>query len=299
MTKKVLLTGASGFLGGAVLKKLIENDFAVLALSLSPLGKTHPRVKWVECDLTRVETARKVSPLFAGIQYVVHTAARMPQGGALNNLELLADNLKITVNLLEFLPPGIKQLIYCSSVDVYGLNSKAAVDESCLTRPVNIYGIAKLLGEHLSRVRFQKKAVVTSLRFSHLYGPGEPRIKIIPRLIDCILKGEKIQIENQGHDSRDYLFVEDAAEAVIACLKKPLSGVFNVSGAKRTTVRTVIRILERVSGEKLKVRYLPVKKLSHSVFANQKFASLSGWKPRITISEGLKRQYELCKRGIN
>ncbi|MDI6606739.1 MAG: NAD-dependent epimerase/dehydratase family protein, partial [Candidatus Omnitrophota bacterium] len=241
----------------------------------------------------------KISSLLAGVRYVIHAAARMPQRTDIDDPGAAMESMNFTLNLLRILPPAVRQIIYCSSVDVYGLNSKVAVSESCLTQPATAYGIAKLFGEHLVRIRFQKKAVVTSLRFSHLYGPGEPRIKIIPRLIHCIASGGRIQIENQGQDSRDYLFIEDAAEAVIACLDKPPSGVFNVSGAKKTAIRTVIKILEEISGKKMKVRYLPVRGLSHSFFSNQKFCSATGWKPKVSLSEGLRMQYQFLKRELN
>lgn len=296
MSKKVLLTGASGFLGSVVLRKLIRNGFFVVALSRSPIGITHPRLKWSRCDLASLNSLRKASRLFGGIKYVIHAAARTPQKGPKDNSGLVTNNINTTINLLKVLPSGIKQVVYCSSLDVYGEDNNVAISEHHLTQPVTPYGVTKLFGEHLFRVHFQKRMVaVASLRFSHLYGPREPRIKIIPRLIHCILNGGSIEIANRGRDSRDYLFIEDAAAAVIASLEKPLDGVFNVSSAKKTTIQTVIRTLEDIAGEKVKVRYLPVKEPSHLVFTNKKFCSAAGWRPETSFSKGLRMQYEYSK----
>jgi len=297
MKKRVLFTGASGFLGSVLLRQLLQNDFFVVALSRSPLNFRHPGLKWIACDLANIIMARKLSSLFKGIQYVIHAAARTPQQDRNDSLGLVMNNISTTVNLLEVLPPGIKQVIYCSSLDVYEKNSNAAINENHLTLPDTSYGVTKLFGEHLFRVHFQKERVaVASLRFSHLYGPGEPRIKIIPRLIHCILSGEGIKIVNRGQDSRDYLFVEDAAAAVVVCLNEPLDGVFNVSSARKTSIQTVVKTLEDIAGKKARVRYLPIKKLSHLVFANNKFCSATGWRPVTSLPDGLRMQYEYSRR---
>lgn len=301
MTKKILLTGGGGFLGTAMTEKLIQNNYDILALSRRKISISSPRLKYIECDLSNSKMIKEIHPLISGIQYVIHAAARMPQKREDKDiLSFLNDNINATVNLLEALPLNIRQFVYCSSTDVYGVTYNLPVNESSLTEPNTYYGATKLAGEYLVKIYFQgKSTAVTILRFTQLYGPGEPEIKIIPRLIDSVLREKEISIRNHGLDVRDYLFVQDATAAIMESLSKSLCGVFNVSSGRAVTIRRVIETLEYIVEKKLKVNYLPLEKISKLVFDNKKFCAATNWRPKVSLSKGLKKQYEFARKNFS
>lgn len=240
----VLLTGASGFLGSAVLDRLAR-ETEVIALhrpGSAPQGVLG--VRWVAQDLA--------TPLSRGlpedIEAVIHLAQsrryREFPDGAVDVQEI---NAGATVRLLDYCRnAGGSSFTYASSGAVYAPGPEP-VTEADDPRPGNFYGVSKLSGE-LAVEQFRGVLKAHSLRFFFIYGPHQ-RNMFIPGLLDRVRNGEAVTLAGPDGIHVNPVYVEDAAAAVVRTLDLEGSHTLNVAGPDRVSVRGMAeiggRLLER------------------------------------------------------
>ncbi|MER9565874.1 NAD-dependent epimerase/dehydratase family protein [Mesorhizobium sp. M0571] len=269
----ILVTGAAGFIGSHVCLKLLErgddvlgvdnvNDYYEPRLKRARLARlaAASRFSFLEIDIAEpMALARALSG--QNITKVVHLAA---QAGVRYSLEnpraYIRSNISGHLEVLEFCRgcPGFEHLVYASSSSVYGGNQKVPFSESDrVDNPVSLYAATKRSDELMSHTYAHLFGLrQTGLRFFTVYGPwGRPDMAYWI-FTKAILEGKPIRVFNNGEMRRDFTYIDDVVEAVIAVVDKPPltdappGRIYNVGNNQPARLGDFIDILERLLGVK-------------------------------------------------
>jgi UDP-glucose 4-epimerase len=280
----VLLTGATGFLGSALLPRLAERE-EVLAMH-PPERDPRPLdgVRWIAQDLTA-----PLSPeLPERIDAVIHLAQsrrhrEFPEGA----VDVHEVNAAATVRLLDYCwRAGGTTFTYASTGGVYAPGPEP-VRESDVPQPINFYATSKLAGERAVE-RFRAILRGHCLRFFFIYGPGQ-RNMFIPGLISRIGEGREVTLAGADGIHMNPVYVQDAADAVLATLDLEESGTFNVAGPEVVSVR---RIAERIGGLLDRAPRFAVGDPQPDLVACAELRDAILGAARVGVEEGLRRAVE-------
>jgi UDP-glucose 4-epimerase len=267
--KRVLVTGAAGFVGIPVTKALVERGFEVVALDNFCVGSRQPLEEAldgrpgqiVEADLRDAEAVGE-AVAEAAPWGVVHLAALhfIPYCVA-HPAEAVAVNVSGTQHLLDaLLAAEPRRLVFASTADVYG-PSETPHAETHATGPINVYGATKLMGEQLLEYHRSRQPGLESVvaRMFNVYGPGETNPHVMPAIFDQLRTSRVLSLGNLT-PRRDYIFVADMAEALTGLLTEaPAETVVNVGTGRATSVEELLRSLEQLLGEELEIRTDPAR----------------------------------------
>jgi len=292
--RSILVTGGTGFIGSRVLERLKkEKDANLIVLSRTKQGKETPNIEYIICDISSEDSLRAIKGRIQSVDYVLHMAAMIPKSSLKDDLdENFKQNLLPTINLLKTLPSNIKGFVYSSSIDVYGEPIYNPIDEKHPTNPLTYYGASKLATEKFLSIFFKDKGIpFTILRYSQVYGPGEPIVKAIPVFISKIIRGEPPVIFGDGSDIRDYVYVDDVADATVLALNKNLNGIFNIGSGKGYSIKEVLDIIIEISGKKVEPIYMDrIKKSFNSTLDITLAKEKLGYLPLTCIEVGLEKE---------
>jgi UDP-glucose 4-epimerase len=302
----VLITGGTGFIGRRVVADLAARGAKCFVVTRGPVKTKNPAVEFVTCDLTAPESVSHLVPIVAKADTIIHIAALIPPAVPLQPgiVPYVNNNILATGHLLEAMTQektALPSLVFTSTLDVYGIPQRVPVDEDHPTAPLTVYAATKLSAENLLTT-FERAGnlPLTILRLSHVYGPGEPVIKAIPRFIENVMNNEPPVIYGDGEDTRDYVYVGDVADAIIKAVDRRLSGRFNISGGRGHTIREVAETIIRMSGKALRPIYRERRQpASQIVISNEKAREQLEWAPRTSLAEGLAQQYDYARKEGN
>ncbi|MBI3990288.1 MAG: NAD-dependent epimerase/dehydratase family protein [candidate division NC10 bacterium] len=303
-----LVTGAAGFIGSHLSRRLLAEGHEVIGLdgftdyyprwlkerNLQPL-LSHPAFSFLDADLLRAD----LEPLIRTVDYVFHQAAQPGVRGSWGKgFEPYVDNnVKATQRLLEAVKEHgekVKHLVYASSSSVYGNAPELPLHEEVLPRPFSPYGVTKLAAEYLSLLYHENDGLpVTALRYFTVYGPGQRPDMAFHKFLKALFAGEEILIYGDGEQTRDFTYISDAVEANLLALKEVAVGkVFNVGGGSRVTVNAILRLLQEITGVKPRVRYQKAQRgdMRHTTADIRRAREILGFSPKVSLEEGLKRE---------
>lgn len=274
-SKKILVTGAAGFIGAAVCKRLLSdghnvigidnlNDYYDQQLKLDRLADVGSALDFHKLDIA---DSSAVGQLFAGERFdvVINLAAQAGVRYSLENPHSYAQsNLVGFLNILEGCRRyGVRHLVYASSSSVYGLNEEIPFREEQKTdRPASLYAATKKSNELMAHAYSHLYGFsTTGLRFFTVYGPwGRP--DMAPFLFtDAILNGRPIKVFNNGAMQRDFTYIDDVAEIVVrAAQTEPMAPyrIFNVGNSEPIELDEFISEIERTSGRKAVKEMMPM-----------------------------------------
>ena len=306
--KHILVTGGAGFIGSHLTRRLLSrgdrvtvlddfNDFydpARKRRNVAPLLERRD-YRLVEGDI-RDETL--VDRLFAEGSFdgVVHLAARAGVRPSLQEPILYEDvNCIGSLRLLEAARrhgPGV--FIFGSSSSVYGINEKVPFSEADeVNQPISPYATTKRAGEllcynyhHLYGFR------VACLRFFTVYGPGQRPEMAIHKFTDLLARGRTVPMYGDGGSRRDYTYVDDIIDGVVASLDlAPGFEILNLGGADTTSLRDLIHWIAEELAVEPRIDYLPAQPGDVPItYADvSRAARLLGYSPKVPIREGLRR----------
>jgi UDP-glucuronate 4-epimerase len=304
-----LVTGGAGFIGSHVCERLLAEGHAVWSLddlndfydpalkraNLDELRARGGRFTSVEADLT---DARAVERLCREVRFdqIIHLAARAGVRPSLEHPALYQRvNVEGTVHLLESARRnGVKKITIASSSSVYGVNSKVPFSESDpIFSAISPYAASKLACEALGHVYHHVYGLdVVILRLFTVYGPRQrPDLAIhkFARLIDA---GKPIPVFGDGSTARDYTYVSDTVDGVMACTRREFGfEVFNLGESRTVTLSRLIELLEAALGRKAIVDRLPPQPGDVPItFADiSKARERLEYRPTIPIEEGIPR----------
>jgi UDP-glucose 4-epimerase len=242
-----------------------------------------------------------LSAALQGNEIVFHlVSTTLPKTSNDNPVYDVESNVVGTLRLLELCrEQGVRKVVFASSGGtVYGVPRSVPIDESHPTEPICSYGIHKLMIEKYLQLNHRVHGLdYCVVRPPNLYGPRQ-RLDIaqgaVAVFLDRALHGKPIQVWGDGSVMRDYLYVEDAAEALVkAAAFEGEPKVFNIGSGVGTTLKQLIKEIEALLGRPVPVEYSAARALD--VPANVLDASLArrllGWTPRTSLAEGLRRTH--------
>lgn len=311
---RALVTGVAGFVGSTLAKQLLREGHEVVGIdvltdyyevsikrgnlaSIPTAGFT-----FHQADLNTVD----LGALLADVDWVFHQAGqpgvRMSWGK--DFAIYVRQNIEATQRLLEAAKdaPRLKRLVYASSSSIYGNAERYPTSEDDRPQPVSPYGVTKLAAEHLCSLYASNFGVPTvSLRYFTVYGPGQRTDMAFTRFVRAAVLDELISIYGTGEQIRDFTYVEDVVAANIAAASTdavPPGTVLNVAGGSNVSVLDTLRIISDLNGKPLRVEH--TESVKGDVFRTggdtAKIARVLGWKPTVTIEEGLARHLDWAKK---
>lgn len=303
----ILITGVAGFIGSSLAEKVI-NDYQVVGLDdfndyYSPKIKekniacfiNHKNFRLYRGDIRDEKILEKIFTENK-IDKIVHLAARAGVRSSLANPILhISVNVTGTQKVLKFSASHhVKQFIFASSSSVYGNNSKAPFfEEDFLEKPISPYAISKIASEKFCWLyHYIYDVPVTILRFFSVYGPrGRP--DMAPFIFTKkIFAGKEIEIFGDGSQARDFTYIDDIVNGIIAALDQPFNfETINLGNSHPISVASLVKTIGKITGKKAVVKYLPARPGDvERTFANiDKAKKMLKWEPRTNIKLGLTK----------
>ncbi len=308
--KKTLVTGADGFIGSHLAEELARRGKKVRALALyNSHGHWGHLEKLPAKLLRRIEVAAGnitdpyyVDELVKGTDTVYHLAALIAIPFSYTAPELyVSTNVQGTLNILQACRRHkVKRLIHTSTSEVYGTALYTPIDEKHPLQGQSPYSASKI-GADMMVESFHRSygLPVTIARPFNTYGPRQSARAVIPTVMTQILSGKTEIKLGDTRPVRDFNYVQDTVEGFIALAKsrKTIGEVVNLGSGRGVTIAQTVRLIERISGRKIRIRHdniriRPAKSEVFKLIASRKKAMrLAGWKPRFTLEEGLARTY--------
>jgi UDP-glucose 4-epimerase len=298
---RIIITGGAGFIGSHVQDAYLAMGHEILVIDNLITGNRrylNPKTRFCEMDIVD-PGVRKVFEDFKP-DLVNHHAAQMDvRKSVADPLYDSQVNVLGMVNLLEASrQAGAKKFIFSSTGGaIYGEQDYFPADEKHPTRPASPYGLSKLAGEEYLKLYERLYGIpYVILRYANVYGPrqnphGEAGVVAI--FCERLLKGETPIINGDGEQTRDYVFVGDVIEANCAALRSDLKGVYNIGTGVETSVNAIYAALAKLAGTD-QVEHGPAKagEQRRSVISPELAKQAFGWKPVVTVPEGLKKTFE-------
>jgi len=271
--RHVLVTGAAGFLGFHLCSRLLRDGWQVTGADRLGQPEQQERLELLmrhpQFRLRQVELADRaaVEALFASGRFdvVVHLAARAGVRGCLEDSASYGEsNLTGFLNVIDASGRGkVGHFVYASSSSVYGDEALPFAESDRADRPLNLYAATKRANELMAHAYSRSSGLpCTGLRFFTLYGPlGRPDMAPLG-FARAILEGREIRLHGAGEMLRDFLYVEDAVEAMVRLLGMPPEGpqrsrLLNVGPGRPVPVRDFLRLLEERLGRSAQVENVP------------------------------------------
>lgn len=310
-----LVTGGVGFIGSHVCERLLEGGHAVWALddlnafyspaikrrNLEEIKARGGKFTFVEGDLGDV---RLLDELFENGKFgqIIHLAARAGVRPSLEEPELYQRvNVAGTVNLLEAARRHcVKKIVLASSSSVYGVNKKVPfAEDDPVFSAISPYASSKLACESLGHVYHHVYGMdVAALRFFTAYGPRQRPDLAIHKFAALISAGKPIPVYGDGSTARDYTYISDIVDGVMACTEKKFDyEIFNLGESQTVTLSRLIELLEKSLGRKAVIERHPAQPGDVPVtFADiTKSQKQLGYAPKVKIKEGIPRFVEWFK----
>ena len=311
-----LVTGGVGFIGSHVCERLLEaghavcalddlNDFYDPAIKQSTLRELQSRAQsfsFVHADITN---RGEVDEIFGSMAFdqIIHLAARAGVRPSLENPALYQRvNVEGTVNVLEAARErGVKKITIASSSSVYGVNSKVPFSEADpILSAISPYAASKLACEALGHVYHCVHGMdVCMLRFFTVYGPRQRPDLAIHKFARLMHASQPIPVFGDGSTSRDYTYVDDTVDGVIAATEKEFGyEIINLGESQTVELDRLIELLEQAMGVKAEINRQPAQPGDVPItFANiEKAQRLLGYNPQVKIEDGIPRFIEWFRR---
>lgn len=299
--KKVLVTGGAGFIGSALVKKLIDLGAEVTVIDdlftgrLSNLDGVHGKYTFIE---TSIEIPHIVSRLVLDSQIVFHLAARNIIVSTKSPMEDYKTNIEGTLNILMASRNSkIEKLVYTSSASVYGNPRYLPINEDDSINLLTPYAVSKYTGEgYCSAFNESYSVPVTVLRLSNVYGPGQSPSNaycgVVSKFLRSARAGEPLEIHGDGQSTRDFTYIDDVVDAIIAAgLMHNVDGeVLNVATGIETSINQLAVGVLGLYG-KFKVSHIDrrdIDNIRRRVLNIEKIRRRLHWTPRITLGRGLE-----------
>tara|TARA_R110002051_G_scaffold179661_2_gene249393 strand:- start:87 stop:986 length:900 start_codon:yes stop_codon:yes gene_type:complete len=283
--KKVLVTGGAGFIGSNLVDSLIDMGIEVWVLdnlSNGNIKNINPHCKFIQTDLTCLETLLSLQSQIPVVDVVFHLAAYPEVQHSLDN-PTETNNITSTLNILEFCRlKKINRLVFSSSSAVYGNPQHTPINESHPLQPLSPYALDKKIGEDYCRLYSKIYGVETvCLRYFNVYGnrmKNEGAYKsVISVFKEAYFKGELLNIVNDGEQKRDYINVKDIVNVNIGVGNSTTTMEGEIYNVGTGIIYSVNEVASMFGGEK---RYGEKRiEPNLSIADNTKIKNLIGWKP--------------------
>ncbi len=307
--KKIVVTGANGFIGGWLCARLLDKGAVVTGIVQDSERKgslaLHELTEELLIKEANVLDTESIESAIEGSEIVVHLAAQSSVTCSIENpRESFETNTMGTLNVLEACRKNNAGVIVASSGKVYGEQEKRFLSEEDQLLARDPYGASKACADVIAQTYFESyglKGAIT--RLGNAYGPKDlNETRLITTTIQRVLTGKSPVINGKGTSKRDFVFIEDVVSAYLLILenidsKKAIGQAFNIATEQQHSVKQVIEAVQKACGSKLKPEYTqqdyPEK--NESVLSSQKIRKRLQWKPNYSLEKGLLKTIEWYK----
>jgi UDP-glucuronate 4-epimerase len=312
-----LITGGAGFIGSHVAERLLKRGERVIILDnfnnyYDPAIKRasierikHKNLTVVEGDVRDAELVKKIFKDY-GVRRVAHLAAMAGVRLSVYETPLYMDvNTTGSMNLFEAARDNeIEQFVLASTSSVYGTTKVLPfIETDTADRPLAAYPASKRAAEILAYTYHNlNKANYTVLRFFNVYGPAGRPDMMPMRLMHASQDNTEIKVFNGGDISRDWTYIDDTVEGVVAALDRPLGyEVINLGVGNPISLTDFVEIIEELSGKEIRKVTVdtPPSDPPITYCDNTKARELLGFSPKITVQEGLAKTWEWFREFYN
>lgn len=310
---RFLVTGAAGFIGRSIAKRLLEDGHSVRGIDNFSTGKREnleglEKMEFVEGDIT---DAARMASACKQVDIVFHEAAlasvpRSVKDPFASNHANVTGTMQVLCAARE---AGVKRIVYAASSSAYGDTPTLPKHEGMLPRPISPYAVSKLTGEYYMQSFFQVYGLETvSIRYFNVFGPYQDPTSqysgVLAKFIPQMLKGETPTIYGDGEQSRDFTFIENVVNANIlasqADAAQVAGQVFNVATGTRITLNQTVEVLREITGYKGPVNHAAERTgdVKHSLADISAARKALGYEPKIDFQEGLRRTVEWYRESL-
>jgi nucleoside-diphosphate-sugar epimerase len=304
---KYLVTGAAGFIGSNITRRLLKDNCEVRGFDNFSTGKRKnledlekkDNFEFIEGDLKNPD---EIKEAVKNIDIILHEAAVPSVQRSVENPAFVNDsNINGTLNLLiAAKEEKVRRLVYASSSSIYGFNEKLPKREDMPAEPISPYALSKYTGERYCRIFSEIYNLPTiCLRYFNVFGPHQdPNSEYsaaIPKFINLMLEDKQPIIFGDGEQSRDFTYVENIVEANILAVKSDISGeVFNIACGERVSLKEVVRILNKILNKNITPVFKEgrIGEVKHSLADISKARNKIGYEPEYKFAEGIRRTVE-------
>ncbi|MFC9694375.1 NAD-dependent epimerase/dehydratase family protein [Kribbella sp. NPDC056951] len=294
MAERVLVTGAAGFIGRAVVRALRERDVPVTAVDREPPDPTwDDGVTVVTGDLANQEVC--IGAFETRPTAVVHLAALTSVLRSVDApMATFAQNVTITQVLLELSRgSGVDRFVLASTNAVVGDVGTATITADLPLSPLTPYGATKAAGEMLLSAYSGSYGLATAaLRFTNVYGPGmSHKDSFVPRLMRAALAGTGVQVHGDGTQRRDLVYIDDVVNAVLLTLETGYDGRAIIGSGQSVSVLELVEAVRAVTGTPIPAEHIeaPAGEMPAVIV---ELASELGYAPEVSLDEGLARTWQ-------
>ncbi len=305
--KRILVTGAAGFIGSHLCERLVAAGHDVLGVdcktnhyttALKDLNLEDLRAAGVRLDSSDL-AVDDLKHLMDDVEYVFHLAAQPGISGSTSFDSYVRNNIVAANRLLEVASEGksLQGMLNTSTSSVYGAD--ATGDETSEPQPTSHYGVTKLAAEQLMLAAFRDREVpCCSLRLFSVYGPRERPEKLYPKLVGAILEDRPFPLfEGSEKHVRSYTYVSDIVDGMVAALNNfdsCVGEVFNIGTDVAHTTGEGIEIVEKLTGKSARIDTQPCRPGDQTrTQANiSKARRVLGYNPTISLEDGLRAVVE-------
>jgi dTDP-glucose 4,6-dehydratase len=309
--KKVLITGASGFIGSHTVESALDRGYSVRVFlrynstgyvgNLRFLGK---KLKEIEIFWGDIRDYTSVLRAVKGVDYVIHLAAQISVPYSFQNpIDFAMNNVVGTTNILKAsVECGISKFVYTSTSEIFG-GSDEPLNEDSLRIPKSPYSASKVGADAMVKSFFYTYDLNTLiLRPFNTFGPRQSIRALIPWIIYQGLRSEKVKLGNL-EPKRDFTYVKDTVEGILLSLEKETEGgdEINLGTGRSFSVMEVVEVVSKVLGKDLKVEVeekfkRPKKAEVFNLIAdNSKAKRVLGWEPKWSFEEGVRETVEYVR----
>ena len=301
---KVLITGGAGFIGSNLAKRLVEDGHSVVVLDSLLRGnkldkETYSQIEFMKGDVRDLQTVNQASK---NCDLIFHFAAVL-------GVDIVADNPVETMdvevigtrNVVEaaFLN-NVKKIMYASTSGIYGHSAiENALTEEVLVDPRTSYAMAKRYNEiYLASHHEEKGLNVVSLRFFNVYGKNQDNRMVVPRFFEQALENDPITVFGTGKQTRDFTYIDDTVEACLRLMDISGCHIVNIANEAEWCITDLAEKIKMITTSNSEIIYLEAPKkrydyeVERRVGSSDKLLSLTGFKPQISLTEGLELIYK-------
>jgi UDP-glucose 4-epimerase len=308
-----VVTGVAGFVGSHLAERLLRLGCDVVGVDNFFSGKREnlealaldPGFSFYEQSVTEPGLLTRIKERHPQVSICFHLAAIVSVPYSVDHPEQCVQvNHTATVTLLgESRRLGLDAFVFAGSAAEYGTETRMPLKESYATEGterLSPYGETKYVGSRaVAAERVEPRGV--ALRCFNIFGPRQdpssPYSGVISRFLSMAIEGESLTIFGDGHQTRDFIYVGDVVEAYVIAAglaesgAGPAAGIYNIGAGGRISVLHLAEVIQSLTGNRKSISFFPQREgdVRHSQADISRFATATGWRPKVTFEEGLKR----------
>lgn len=302
---QILITGGAGFIGSNLTKRLVQEGHKVIVLDNLLRGNkiekdVFEKIEFIKGDVRDQELLMHVT---RNCDLIFHFAAVL-------GVDIVADNPVETMdvevvgtrNVVNAAHANnVKKIMYASTSGIYGHTAfESVLTEEILVDPRTSYAMAKRYNEiYLASHHEEKGLNAVSLRFFNVYGHNQDNRMVVPRFFEQALSGQPLTVFGSGKQTRDFTYIDDTIEACIRLMDVSGYHIINIANEEEWCIEDLAQKIKVVTGSQSETHYIeaPRKRYDYEVErrvgSSDKLEDMTGYKPKTTLEEGLKKIFEI------